>query len=54
MIGRISSIASTVTVFGTCLPKSDYKTSYHFIVVQREEQDSGGVNIRYMVETLRP
>ena len=24
------------------------------IVVQREEQDSGGVNIRYMVETLRP
>jgi predicted secreted protein len=24
------------------------------IVVEREEQDSTGVNIRYMVETLRP
>ena len=24
------------------------------IVIERQEQDSGGVNIRYMVETLRP
>ena len=24
------------------------------VVVEREEQDSTGVNIRYMVETVRP